>query len=215
MPPRPISRSVVSVPMRAPGASGGGSQASSAATVGPAVSRKFPARSWADSRSSTRPTSSLSPPALARTKASRSAAGTSFAASKSAVMRCHRVIWSISLSSGLELAKEKRPRQCPAPLQRRRRDLERLGGFLHRDPAEKSKLDEPRVHRVHCREPLERLIEREHIDRGVRRWQQALVERDALAVPAPLGGVPRPHPFDQNLSHQPGGDPEKMCTVPR
>src|SRR4029453_17297289 len=180
MPPRPISRSMVSVPRRAPGASGGGSQASSAATVGPAVSRKSPARSWAESRSSTRPTSSLSPPALARTKASRSTAGRSIAASKSAVTRCHRVVWSISLSSGLELAKEKRPRQRPSPLQRRRRDRERLGGFLHGEPAEESQLDEPRVHRVHRRGPLEPLIEREHIDRGVRRWQQALVERDGL-----------------------------------
>ena len=34
-------------------------------------------------------------------------------------------------------------------------------------------------------------------------------------MPAALGGVPRPRAFDEDLSHQPGRDAEKMCAVAR
>ena len=121
----------------------------------------------------------------------------------------------ILFSRRFELAKEKRPREGPSPLQRRWRNVERLGRFLHREPAEEPELDEPSIHRIHRGETLQRLIERQHVDRSFRRWQQALVKRHAFAMSAPLGRVPRPRALDQDLAHQARRDAEEVRPVAR
>ena len=97
----------------------------------------------------------------ARTSASRSAGGFASAASNSAPTRSQR---SASLIRAASSALQPRARERPVALHGRRRDVERFGRFLDRQPAEVAQLDDLGLTLVERGQPLERGVEREEVD---------------------------------------------------
>ncbi len=77
-----------------------------------------------------------------------------------------RAGFTLAALAFLELARQPGARDRPVALHGGGGDAHRLGGLLDRQAAEEAQLDEPRLLGVESREPLERLVERDEIDRS-------------------------------------------------
>ena len=96
---------------------------------------------------------------------------------------------------------EPRARHAPFPLDRPRRDVEGVGRFLQRQPAEVPKLDDAAFSRVERREPDEELVERQdvEIDSGSR--QRAIREGHSQPLTRALVHVPAARMVHENTPH--------------
>jgi hypothetical protein len=112
----------------------------------------------------------------------------------------------------LELPAQPAPRHRPLARDGRRRDAERGGRLVERQPGEVAQLDEARLVGVDGGEPLERLVEGDHVHvaLGDRAGGVDVAQRHGLRAAAALGRLPRARGVDEHLAHAPRGHAEEL-----
>lgn len=105
------------------------------------------------------------------------------------------------------------PRQPPLSLDGPRRDLQDLGGLLHRQAAEEPKLDDAALPRLEGLELMEGLVEGEQVDVHLDRFVEGVAEGDSHQVAPPLRGQAGASMVDEDAAHQRGREAEELGPV--
>jgi hypothetical protein len=102
-----------------------------------------------------------------------------------------------------------RLREAPVPLDRRRRDAQRLRHLLRLQPGEEAQLDHPRRPRLVRRQAGERLVKRQQVDGTFLLDGRAIHQRHPDAAIA-LGRLPATRMIDECTAHGRGRDRQEL-----
>ena len=112
-----------------------------------------------------------------------------------------------------QLAVQPGPGHRPRALDGGGGEAHRRRRFLDRHPAEVAQLDHAGMALVEAGQSLERLVEREHVDRRRRHGRDEVVQGEPHGATAPLARGACARVLDQDLPHRMGGDAEEMRAV--
>jgi hypothetical protein len=105
------------------------------------------------------------------------------------------------------------PREPPVALDRRDRDLQRLGNLGDRHPAKEAAGDDLRLPGVCLGQVVESLVEGKDVQALLLQRDESRIQGDSGASPFPLGGAAAPGVVDQNLAHGLGRGGEEIAAV--